>query len=160
MPEKYPIILDLNDIKKILPHREPFLFLERGEILGALTARSWMTFKIKNDIFNGHFPGNPIVPGAILFEMLGQTASLVIKVIPECQGLIGIFTGIKKLRFIDSAYPNDLVKSEIEITAHRKMGDRVIGSFDGVGFIGDNEIITMTANFAAVPPAEIKKPQH
>jgi len=156
MAENYPIKLDLNGIKKILPHLEPFLFLDGGEILGAVTARGRITFPRHWDIFNGHFPNKPLVPGVILQEVLGQTASLVLKVIPECQGLIGVFTGVKRVRYTDSVKPGDVLIAESTIDSYKKIGDSIFGTFSGVGKVNEKIVIEMHASFAALPEEKIK----
>ncbi len=157
MADNYPITLDLEGIKEILPQRDPFLFLDEGKITDVRKAKGWKTFPKEWEIFKGHFPGHPVVPGVILQEILGQTTSLLLKVSKEFEGLIGIFRGVKNLRYGVSVHPNELIHCEVEITAMRKTKIGIVGIFKGIGKVEENMVIEMEAFFAAVPPEKMDK---
>lgn len=154
MPE-YPITLNRDEIMGILPHRDPFLFLDQGEITSVTKAKGWKTFSKDWKIFEGHFPQQPVVPGVILQEVLGQTTSLILKVSPELAGLIGIFRGVKNVKYKGSVHPDELFCCEVEITAMKKIEDGIFGTFRGIGKVKENIVIEMEASFAAVPPEKI-----
>jgi len=157
MADSYPITLDLEGIKEILPHRKPALYICRGEILGPTKARGWAIFPDDWPMFEGHFPNHPVVPGKDLVECIGQTASLVLKIIPECQGLIGVFTGFEKIKFRGSVHPNEEISIESEITAHKKLGNSVYGTVVGFVKVGEQTIAQGKISFAAVPPEKMDK---
>ena len=108
-----------EELKKYLPHREPMLLVDEIEVdsEGLCHAK----YKVKEDEFFclGHFPGNPIVPGVILCEIMAQSCALLVK--DEIQGKTTLYTGIDKVRFKNMVKPGDLV----EVTARliRKRGN-------------------------------------
>ncbi len=120
MPEK-PLRLDKEQIKKFLPHRDPFLFVD--EILEVVPGKSVVGKKIvKEDefFFKGHFPGMPIFPGVILIETLAQVSAFIILTMPDKENLFGLFTGVDKFRFKKVVKPGDIliVKSHVLSYGH------------------------------------------
>lgn len=107
-----------EEIMKILPHRDPMLLVERAEILDETKAIGY--YKIKGDEFflQGHFPGNPVVPGVILLEMLAQSAGVLMS--GETEGMTPYFTGLDKVKFRNPVKPGDLVEFHCEITRMKK----------------------------------------
>ncbi len=104
--------MNREEIKKMLPHREPMLLvdsMEWGED-GVVHGK----YQIKGDEFflKGHYPGHPVVPGVILCEIMGQSGSLLVQ--EHLKGRTPFFTGIDKTRFKNPVYPGDT----IEVTAH------------------------------------------
>ncbi|MCD6426994.1 MAG: 3-hydroxyacyl-ACP dehydratase FabZ [Caldisericaceae bacterium] len=120
MPEK---ILSLNkeQIKKFLPHRDPFLFVD--EITEVIPGKSVIGKKVvrKDEFFfKGHFPGLPIFPGAILIETLAQVSAFIILTMPGKEKLFGLFTGVDKFRFKKVVKPGDVltIKSHVISYGH------------------------------------------
>lgn len=102
-----------DEIKKLLPHREPMLLLEDvtncdGVAIGHYTVRGDEFF------LQGHFPGNPIVPGVILCEILAQSACILLKD-TLCEGQLPVYTGLDKVRFRNSVRPGDTVETKCSI---------------------------------------------
>jgi 3-hydroxyacyl-[acyl-carrier-protein] dehydratase len=109
--------LNIEDIKKLIPHREPFLFIkelrviERGKI-----GESFTTFKETEYFFEGHFPNNPIVPGVVIVEAMAQTAGVVVS-----ENLINkndqsvLFMSINKAKFRKPVLPNYKIKFYVEL---------------------------------------------
>ena len=99
-------IMDREELKKYLPHREPMLLVDEVEIDDAGVAHA--RYRIKDDEFfcRGHFPGNPIVPGVIQCEIMAQSCALLVK--DAIQGKTTLYTGIDNVRFKNPVYPGDL----------------------------------------------------
>ncbi len=119
MPEV--LHLDKEQIKKILPHREPFLFVD--EILEVLPGEYVIGKKIvrKDEVFfKGHFPGFPIFPGVLIVATAAQISAFIILTMPEKENLFGYFTGIENFRFKKIVRPGDIliVKSEVVSYGH------------------------------------------
>lgn len=119
MPEK---ILSLNkeQIKKFLPHRDPFLFVD--EIIEVIPGKSVIGKKVvrKDEFFfKGHFPGFPIFPGAILIETLAQVSAFIILTMPGKENLFGLFTGVDKFRFKKIVKPGDVLTIKSRVISYR-----------------------------------------
>ena len=113
--------LSLDELKGLIPHREPFLFVD--EIIEVIPGESVVgkkTFTGKEDFFKGHFPGLPILPGVIIVEMAAQISAFMILTIPSFKNLFGLFTGIEKFKFIKkiSSDTTLIVKSRILLFRH------------------------------------------
>lgn len=108
--------MNKEEIKKILPHREPMLLVDEVELIdGRACGKCHIT---GNEYFlQGHFPGNPVVPGVIQCEMLAQSACVLLA---DCaQGKTPLFTGLDKVKFRGQIKPGDTLETECEITRQR-----------------------------------------
>ena len=103
--------LNKEDIKKFLPHREPMLLIEEAFIDEKGLAHSKYTIKEDEFFTRGHFPGNPVVPGVILCEIMAQSCAILVK--DEIPGHITLYAGLDKVRFKNSVKPGDVC----EVTA-------------------------------------------
>ena len=103
--------MDKEEIKKILPHREPMLLLDEVALIDN-TAQAKYTVQGDEFFLQGHFPGNPVVPGVILCEMMAQSACVLIN--PGTGKFTPYYTGINNVRFRNKVLPGDTVvfKSE------------------------------------------------
>lgn len=109
--------MDLAEIKSFMPHREPMLLIEHAEITGE--GEAYATYRIKEDEFftRGHFPGNPIVPGVILCEIMAQSCAVSVKdFIP---GHMTLYAGIDKVRFKKAVKPGDLCEVTTKFVSRR-----------------------------------------
>tara|TARA_B100000941_G_scaffold221878_1_gene164186 strand:- start:245 stop:688 length:444 start_codon:yes stop_codon:yes gene_type:complete len=107
------MILNHNDIKKYLPHREPFLFIDEVvEINNNETIHARKLIKSDEYFLEGHFPGNPIFPGVIIIEALGQASGIlgftIMNKTPE-EGSIYVLAGVDKVRFRKRVIPGDTI---------------------------------------------------
>ena len=109
--------LNLDEIKKLIPHRNPFLFVDTCEILTpGEHGKSQKRFKIDEYFFRGHFPDNPIVPGVIIVEAMAQTAGIVVSYkLREYKEKSVLFMSVNKAKFRKPILPNDEVTFEVKI---------------------------------------------
>lgn len=109
--------MNREEIKKIIPHREPMLLVDEAELIEEKKARG--TYRVKGDewFLQGHFPGNPVVPGVILCEIMAQTCSVILS--ESIKGKTPYFTGMDKVKFREPVKPGDLLEIEGEIIRNR-----------------------------------------
>ena len=109
-------MLNKEEIKNIIPQREPFLMID--EVEQYIPGESCTAYKnVSKDeyYFKGHFPGNPIMPGVLIVEALAQTGAVTILSMEENKGKNALFGGIDKLRFKKQVIPGDRLKLEVKI---------------------------------------------
>ena len=109
-------MLNKNEIKQIIPHREPFLMID--EVEEYVPGESAIAYKhVSEDewYFKGHFPGNPIMPGVLITESLAQTGAIAILSLEANKGRNALFAGIDKMRFKKQVVPGDVLKLEVKI---------------------------------------------
>ena len=108
--------MDRNAIQKIIPHREPMLLVDEVELAEGMSIGRY-TVRGDEYFLQGHFPGNPVVPGVILCEMMAQSACLLIE---EKGGTFTpYFTGMKNIKFKNKVLPGDTVVFKSEKTVHK-----------------------------------------
>lgn len=109
-------MLDINEIMKIIPQRVPFLMIDRVEkYIPGESAVAYKNVCINEPYFQGHFPGQPIMPGVLIVEALAQTGAVAILSMEENKGKNALFGGIDKLRFKKQVVPGDVLKLEVKI---------------------------------------------
>ena len=109
-------MLNKNEIKQIIPQREPFLMID--EVEEYVPGESAIAYKhVSEDewYFKGHFPGNPIMPGVLITESLAQTGAIAILSLEANKGRNALFAGIDKMRFKKQVVPGDVLKLELKI---------------------------------------------
>jgi len=130
-------MVDIDEIRKLLPHRYPFLLVDRIvelELSKRIVGIKNVTFN--EPFFTGHFPEKPIMPGVLILEAMAQTGGvLAFKSFPNMEGSV-FFTGIDNARFRKPVIPGDQLKLVVEVVRHR----REIWVFDGKAFV-DNDIV-------------------
>ena len=109
------MIINQEEIKQYLPHREPFLFLDKCEIIEiGIKGIGYRKFLPNEFFFQGHFPGNPIVPGVILVEALAQTAGIVVsESLKKYNEKSVLFMSVNKAKFRKPVIPNDKIIFEV-----------------------------------------------
>ena len=109
-------MLDSQEIKKIIPHRYPFLLVDRIlEVEEEVRAIGIKNVTANEEFFNGHFPDYPVMPGVLIVEALAQVGAVAMLKKEENQGKLAFFTGIDKCRFKRQVKPGDQLRLEVEI---------------------------------------------
>ena len=109
-------MIDINEIKKMLPHRYPFLLVDRVlEIEPEKRLIALKNVTVNENFFNGHFPAKPVMPGVLIIESMAQAAGLLMLSQEKHQGKIPYFTGIDNARFRRAIVPGDQIIIEIEV---------------------------------------------
>jgi 3-hydroxyacyl-[acyl-carrier-protein] dehydratase len=141
------LTLDIEHIKRLLPHRAPFLFVERlAEIRPGESAVGYKAVSYNEPYFQGHFPERAVMPGVLIVEAMAQTAgALVVHTLGEVAGnRVVYFMTIDKARFRRPVRPGDLLR--IPVKALRRRGP--VWKFTGEAYVGDE--ICAEAEFGAM----------
>ena len=146
-PDETNVSIDVQEIMRRIPHRPPFLLIDRAENFRSgvsLTGIKCVT--INEPFFQGHFPGSPVMPGVLIIEALAQTGGLLMSkswdVDPE--GKIILFMSVDNCRFRNPVYPGDVLRLEVEVA--RQRADVV--KFKGRALVGEK--MAAQAEFAAM----------
>src|SRR2546421_690941 len=134
--------LDIHDILRILPHRYPFLLIDR--VIDLVRMQRIVAIKnvtINEPFFAGHFPNLPIMPGVLVVEAIAQAGgALLLTEIPDREGKLMVFTGIEKARFRRPVVPGDQLRIEVDVKAWR--GDAV--RMQGTVFVEEKRVAEAT----------------
>lgn len=140
-------MLDKEEIKKIIPQREPFLMIDEvEEYIPGEMAVAYKNVDIDEWYFKGHFPGNPIMPGVLIAESLAQTGAVAILGLEENRGKNALFGGIDKMKFKKQVIPGDRLKLEVKII--KKKGP--IGVGEGIATVDGKLVAKGELTFALV----------
>ncbi len=108
--------LDIEQIKDIIPHRDPFLFLDKVTGLEpGKKATGYWTLKPEFYAFKGHFPEYPVLPGVLAIESMAQLGAVVMLSVPENKGKTAFFAGVDSVRFKKEIKPGDTLELEGEL---------------------------------------------
>ena len=140
------MILNIEEIKKLIPHRKPFLFIEKCKIIDrGKKGESFRTFSDTEYFFEGHFPDNPIVPGVVIVEAMAQTAGVVVS-----ENLINkndqsvLFMSINKAKFRKPVLPNYKIKFYVELLNNIKNVYKFMGkAFHNDSLVAESEFTAM-----------------
>src|SRR5258708_6816015 len=129
--------LDIQDIFKILPHRYPFLLIDR--VIDLTRKQRIVAIKnvtINEPFFAGHFPNLPIMPGVLIVEAIAQAGgALLLTEIEDRQHKLMVFTGIERARFRRPVVPGDQLRIEVEVKAWRENSGRAAVRMEGIAFV-------------------------
>lgn len=128
--------LDIRQIKELLPHRYPFLLVDRVTSMEpGLRAKGYKNLTANEQFFEGHFPDRPIMPGVLMVEALAQLACVALLSKDEYKGMLGVFTGMDGLKFRTMVVPGDRLDLEVEllkmkgplgkVRVQAKVGDKI-----------------------------------
>ncbi|NLT36014.1 MAG: 3-hydroxyacyl-ACP dehydratase FabZ [Gaiellales bacterium] len=113
-------MLDKAHIQTIIPHRDPFLLLDRVlELKPGVRVVAEKALTGEEEFFRGHFPGFPVMPGVLLIEALAQAGAVAVLSLPEFAGKLAVFGGVEKARFRRNVLPGDTLMLEVDVTRMR-----------------------------------------
>ncbi len=139
--------MNIEQIMAVIPHRYPFLLIDRViELEPGKRAVALKQVTINEPFFQGHFPTYPIMPGVLIIEALAQTGAVAGMVLPENQGKIALFAGIEGARFRRPVVPGDTLRLEVTIEAMK----RGIGKAAALAKVGDELACEAQLTFALV----------
>jgi len=108
--------LDIKQIMEIIPHRQPFLLIDRvTEMVPGQSIKGYKNVSYNEPFFAGHFPGEPVMPGVLQIEALAQLGAVAVLSMEENKGKIAYFAGIKEAKFKQKVVPGDRLDLECEI---------------------------------------------
>lgn len=140
-------MLNNIDIQNIIPHRYPFLLVDKiTEIEYGKKAIGIKNVTVNEPFFQGHFPGNPIMPGVLIVEAMAQVGAVSILGMEENKGKLAVFTGIDGMRFRRQVVPGDTLRMEVEMLAFK----RGIGKAKAEAYVGDNLAASGELMFAII----------
>ncbi len=144
-------VMDINQITQILPHRYPFLLIDKIIHLDDTTVAGIKNVTMNEPFFMGHFPGNPVMPGVLQVEAMAQIGGiLVLNTVPDPENYTPYFLGIDKCKFRKMVIPGDTIKFKCELTTPIKRG---IAQMSGYAYVGNTLVCeaSMTARIVKNP---------
>ena len=145
-------IVDINTIMKILPHRYPFLLVDRIIEMGDKNIVGIKNVTINEPFFQGHFPGHPIMPGVLILEAMAQVAGVGALNMPENLGKLAYFLTIDNAKFRKPVIPGDTLRIE-SVLVKAKMS---VMKAHVVSKVNDEVVTEADFMFAFVPAPEVK----
>ena len=114
------LFLTTDEVRGLLPQREPFLFVNGpAEVIPGVAMTAHTTFPENMPLYRGHFPGSPVTPGTIIVETMAQAVSLIMLATSQYEGQIGYLVGIREAHFLKPVYPGAAVLVEGNVCSQR-----------------------------------------
>ncbi len=147
--------LDINEIQRILPHRYPFLLIDR--VIDLTPRERIVALKnvtINEPFFQGHFPNLPIMPGVLIVEAIAQAGgALLLTEVEDRDQKLMVFTGIERARFRRPVVPGDQVRIEVEVKSWRMNAVRM----EGKAYVGEKRVAEATVTCQLIARAGTQK---
>ena len=138
--------MDVNEIKKYLPHRYPFLLVDKIIDIGEKKITGVKNVTVNEPFFEGHFPEHPVMPGVLIIEALAQTCGVLALKREENRGKLTYFAAINNAKFRKPVFPGDVLKLEVEVTRHRTK----ITQAHGVARVGEDVVAEADLLFSII----------
>ena len=118
--------LDIQGISELLPHRYPFLLVDRVlELVPGESCKAVKNVTANEPFFPGHFPEQPTMPGVLILESLAQTGALILLSMEDQKGKLLYLAGAEKVRFKKPVFPGDVLVNEVKLLWHRRGFGRI-----------------------------------
>lgn len=141
--------IEAAEIQTLIPHRYPFLFVDRVEVLeGGRKAVGTKSVTVNEPFFQGHFPGRPIMPGVLVLEAIAQAGAVLLRAQGGLKDKLGVFLSIEDAKFRRPVLPGARLTLRVEIL---KLGSRA-GKLRGEALNGDDVAAEALMTFAFVEP--------
>jgi len=141
-PSGAKTVLDIHEIQKILPHRYPFLLIDR--ITDLKHKESIVAIKnvtCNEPFFVGHFPGLPIMPGVLIVEAMAQAGGALLLIeFEDRSNKVMLFTGIERAKFRRPVSPGDQLRLEVEVTGWRSAPGMTAAKMQGYAYVGEKKV--------------------
>jgi 3-hydroxyacyl-[acyl-carrier-protein] dehydratase len=140
--------LDIHEILKILPHRYPFLLIDRVlELKRKERIVALKNVTINEPFFNGHFPGLPIMPGVLIVEAIAQAGgALLLTEVEDRTDKVMVFTGIERAKFRRPVSPGDQLRIEVEVMGWRAVPRMIAAKMHGVASVAGKRVAEATVS--------------
>lgn len=129
-------MMDINEIMKIIPHRYPFLLVDRiDEVVEGERVVATKNVTMNEPFFQGHFPQMPVMPGVLIIEAMAQAGAVAVLAKDEFKGKIAFLAAVDKAKFRRNVVPGDTLRLEVELLKLKKNA----GIAKGVAYVGDKK---------------------
>jgi 3-hydroxyacyl-[acyl-carrier-protein] dehydratase len=136
--------MDIKEIMEIIPHRYPFLFVDRIlECKAGEYAIGLKNVTADEPFFQGHFPGEPVMPGVLILEAMAQVGAVAVLSLPEMKGKIAYFAGVTDAKFRKKVVPGDTLRMEIHVKTLRSR----FGVSEAKAYVGEDLVCEATLSF-------------
>lgn len=151
-----PPVLNITDIMKLLPHRQPFLLIDKIMEISLTHVIGVKNVTLNEEFFNGHFPGNPVMPGVLLIEAMAQCGGvLVLKTVPDPENYLTYFMKIDSVKFKQKVVPGDTVVFSLNLLTPIRRG---ICHMKGTAYVNNKPVMEaeMMAQIVRMKESDIK----
>ena len=129
-------MLNIEEIMEIIPHRPPFLLIDRVvDMVPGVSITAVKNVTMNEPFFLGHFPGRPVMPGVLIIEAMAQAGAVAVLSLEEYQGKVALFGAMDKVKFRRQVVPGDTLRFEVSIIKLRKNA----GIGQGIAYVDDKK---------------------